>query len=76
MMRLNSKEITNFFSKIDNIQKKYDFNIPKYVLDEIVNNNDKDNLNEIINLAVMNRRLSKTNANILKNDYVFFMHNL
>lgn len=76
MIKLNSKDINNFFSEIDNIQKKYNFDIPGYVLDEIISDDDKNNLNKIINLAVMNKRLSKADANILKNDYVFFMHDL
>ena len=44
---------------------KYAFKIPDYVLDEIINGRPS-NLCCLINLAVVNNRLSKENAQILK----------
>ena len=56
------------------IQNLFDFKIPVYVLDEIIESKDrvlKDNLNAIINLARVNDRISLSEAKILKNHYVF-----
>jgi len=56
------------------IQNKFNFKIPVYVLDEIIESNDriiKDNLNAIINLARVNDRISLKEAEILKEHYVF-----
>lgn len=46
------------------LQNLYEFKIPKYILDEIITNDDKYNLNDLINLAVIHNRLSKENAKI------------
>ena len=57
-----------------NIQNRFNFKIPIYVLDEIIESNDKilkDNLNAIINLARVNDRISLEEADILKKQYVF-----
>ncbi len=58
----------------EKIQNRFNFKIPVYVLDEIVESNDrviKDNLNAIINLARVNDRISLKEAEILKEHYVF-----
>lgn len=49
----------------EKIQMKYAFEIPDYILDEIINGRPS-NLCCLINLAVVNNRLSKRNAQILK----------
>ena len=54
------------------IQKKFKFEIPDYVLAEIVrtrNKVQKLNLSALINLAVINRRLTENNAKELKDTY-------
>ena len=56
------------------IQKKFNFIIPDYVLEEIVltrNKLDKLNLNLMINLAVINNRLTKRQAKMLKNEFYY-----
>lgn len=56
------------------IQDNFEFKIPKYVLDEIIESKGrilKDNLNAIINLAKVNDRLTLEEADILKKQYVF-----
>lgn len=49
----------------EKIQMKYGFEIPNYVLDEIISGRPS-NLYCLINLAVINKRLSKKNAEILQ----------
>ena len=51
------------------IQKNFYFTIPDYILDEIVltkNKLEKLNLNILINIAVINHRLTKGQATMLK----------
>ena len=49
------------------IQEQYDFEIPNYVLEEMIVPSEK--LFLFINIAVLNNRLSKENAQYLKNKY-------
>lgn len=58
-------EIEKNYKLREKIQMKYSFKIPDYVLDEIINGRPS-NLCCLINLAVVNNRLSKENAQILK----------
>lgn len=54
------------------IQKNFSFFIPDYVLDEIVltqNKHQKLNLLVLINLAMINKRLTEEQASELKNKY-------
>lgn len=54
------------------IQKKFEFIIPNYVLEEIVDTqskHQKTNLSAIINLAKINKRLTEEQANKLKEAY-------
>jgi len=56
------------------IQEKFQFEIPIYILDEIIESKNKhreDNINALINLATINNRIDVENAKILKNEYVF-----
>jgi hypothetical protein len=53
------------------IQKNYNFYIPDYVLSEIVITEKDtffDNVIALINLAIINGKLSKENSTILKKD--------
>lgn len=50
--------------KMVTIQKKFDFKIPNYVLEEIIIGN-KDNLKALIGLAKVNDWFSEDEANIL-----------
>ncbi|MDO5555583.1 MAG: hypothetical protein Q4G09_02715 [Clostridia bacterium] len=63
-------EELKLIEKAKTLQMKFDFKIPKYVLSEIVlPNYSKNNLCALINLAVMNNKLSKHSANILKKNF-------
>ncbi|MBQ3415627.1 MAG: hypothetical protein IJH39_09875 [Clostridia bacterium] len=56
------------------IQNKFNFILPKYIIDEIIekeDTNDFSNLNYLINCAVVNGRLSKDNGALLKKVYIF-----
>ena len=56
------------------IQGNFKFKIPIYVLDEIIKLNNmgkKNNLNVMINLAIVNNRISSKEARILKDYYIF-----
>lgn len=56
------------------IQKNYKFTIPDYILEEIVttrNKLDRLNLQLMINMAVINNRLTKGQARMLKKEYCY-----
>lgn len=46
------------------LQKNFDFSIPSYILSEM--RKDNQNVFALINLAIINNRISKENADILK----------
>lgn len=53
------------------IQENYTFEIPDYILDEIIENETpKDKLIYFINLAKLNDRISEEQSEILKYDFV------
>jgi len=52
------------------VQEKYNFEIPDYVLQEIVKDViDKDRIRLFINLAVENNRITREEGEQLKNDF-------
>ncbi len=56
------------------IQDEFDFVIPDYILQEIVQKEKryiKENINALINLAKLNNRLSINQARILKSKIIF-----
>ncbi|MCI9087357.1 MAG: hypothetical protein HFJ32_02210 [Clostridia bacterium] len=58
--------------KASKIQSHFDFAIPNYILDEIIeheNNSYKDNLYCLINCAVMNNRITLENARKIREIY-------
>ena len=73
---LRWNEIHRFHRLKEKIQIEYGFLIPDYIIDEIINNKDYDNLVSLLNLAVINKRLSKQQAKIIKeNEYKKYMKN-
>ena len=73
---LRWNEIHRFHRLKEKIQIEYGFSIPDYIIDEIINNKDYDNLVSLLNLAVINKRLSKQQAKIIKdNEYKKYMKN-
>ncbi len=54
------------------IQNKYEFKIPEYILTEIAEENyDRMNLCLLINMAIINNRLTSEEGKILKTEYCF-----
>lgn len=64
--RLLWNEIHRFNRLKEKLELQYKFEIPNYIVDEIINGNNYNNLCYLITLAVNNNRISKVNANILK----------
>ena len=63
------KQIELWNKKATFIQSQFDFIIPNYIIDEIISNEyskNYSNLHYLINAAVVNKRLTKNNGNILK----------
>ncbi len=55
-----------------NIQSKFDFNIPDYLIDEIIESHSNkiyNNLQYLINCAIINGKISKENGYMLKKVY-------
>ena len=66
------KQIELWNKKATFIQSQFDFIIPNYIIDEIISNEyskNYSNLHYLINAAVVNKRLTKNNGNILKELY-------
>ena len=56
--------------KCDELQKNYSFDIPKYILSEMIKENyDKNELCLLINMAKINNRFTEKEADILKYEY-------
>lgn len=66
---LLKKEIQRFKNLKKKIEYQYGFNIPNYIIDEIINNNNYDNLCSLVNLAVIQNRLTKEEGIIIKHKY-------
>lgn len=65
-------EVKIWQQKASEIQSRFDFVIPNYILDEIIeheNSNYKDNLYYLINCAVMNNRITIENAKKIREVY-------
>ena len=57
-------------NKCKNVQKKYNFEIPMYILSEMIKDNyDKNELCLLINMAKINNRFTEYEADLLKYDY-------
>ena len=57
-------------NKCKELQKKYNFKIPMYILSEMIKENyDKNELCLLINMARINNRFTEDEADILKYDY-------
>lgn len=64
-------QIDTWKKNANEIQSSFDFDIPNYILDELIKkrkhlNCSHDNLYYLLNCAVMNGKLSRTNANKIK----------
>lgn len=63
---LLENEIQRYKRLKEKLEFEYGFSIPDYIVDEIINNNDYENLCLLINLAIISKRLSKEQGNIIK----------
>lgn len=68
LINTTQNEIDIFNENRKNIQSKFSFEIPDYLIDDIVDANF-DSLYVLINCAVINGHLSKENAEKLKSVY-------
>ena len=58
--------------KCNELQNEYDFEIPKYILSQLIKPSyNKTNVAALINLAVMNDRFTSEEGMMLKNKYCF-----
>lgn len=56
--------------KCDELQRKYSFEIPRYILSEMIKDScDKNELCLLINMAKINNRFTEKEADRLKCDY-------
>lgn len=63
---LATNEIHRFYRLKEKLEFEYKFEIPNYIVDEIINGNSYDNLCSLINLAIINKKISKKNGKMLK----------
>lgn len=66
------EEIKIWNKKASEVQSRFDFAIPNYIIDEIIeqeNSTYKDNLYCLINCAVMNDRMTAENAKKIREFY-------
>lgn len=64
------EEIKENSRKCEILQNEYDFEIPKYILSQLIKPSyNKTNVAALINLAVMNDRFTNEEGMVLKNKY-------
>ena len=71
-LRKLKDEILEWNKKARKIQSKFNFVLPDYIIDEIIESETKkdySNLHSLINCAVLNGKLSENNGNIIKQIY-------
>lgn len=76
-IQIETKNLQNKLDKFNKekaiIQSQFNFIIPDYLIDEIIESNTTKiyrNLNYLINCAIINGTLSKENGSILKQAYL------
>lgn len=80
-LKTSQQELNNLQNRIfdwkiksDVIKEKFNFYLPDYIIDEIIENEKTKNfvnLHYLINCAVVNNRLSESNAKLLRQVYKF-----
>lgn len=68
------QELSTWNKKANKIQSNFNFHIPDYIIDEIIESEDSKsfvNLHYLINCALVNERIAEDNAKILKQVYSF-----
>ena len=72
--KLQSK-IIEWNKKAEVIQSKFNFILPNYIIDEIIENESSKNflnLHYLINCAVLSGRITTNNGKILKKEYTVY----
>lgn len=69
--RLLSNELHKFNRLKEKLEFHYKFPIPDYIIEEIINKTNYNNLCALLNLAVCNKRLTKKNAEIILKNEIF-----
>lgn len=72
-LNLLQDEISEWNKKSSKIQSDFDFTLPQYLINEIIENEkskDYFNLYYLINCAIINGRLSEENGKELKQEYL------
>ena len=65
-IELKWNEIHRFYRLKEKWEMDCNFKIPNYIVDEIINGNNYNNLCSLLSLAVENNRLSNKQASIIK----------
>lgn len=69
MNKLKQRRLAEKITKINELDNKLynelDISVPKYILDEIVDRGNKDNITALIGLAKMNKMVSEKDAELL-----------
>lgn len=64
--QLLNNNLQRFIRLKKKIEFEYNFNIPDYIIDELINNNDYNNLCCLINMAVVQKRITKQQGKFIK----------
>lgn len=69
MNKLKQRRLAEKIIKINELDNQLynelDISVPKYILEEIVDRGNKDNITALIGLAKMNKRVSEKDAELL-----------
>ena len=65
---LLNQEIERFRCLKEKIEYQYGFHVPNYIIDEIINNSNYNNLCSLVNLAILKNRLTKEQGKIIKQE--------
>lgn len=69
MNKLKQRRLAEKITKINELDNQLynelDISVPKYILEEIVDRGNKDNITALIGLAKMNKRVSEKDAELL-----------
>ena len=70
LQEYSRKNISENIIKREKLQEKFDFEIPNYILTELIKPNyDRNEICYLVNMAVINERFTAEEGYILKNIY-------
>ena len=65
-IKILERKKNDFIALKEKLENYFSFNIPEYIVDDILENEDYNHFCLMINLAVVNNRISNKNGEILK----------